>query len=129
MSDTERSEVADALSEHFAHGRLDHAELDERAARAMSARTRADLAELLDDLPQLRRWEPSPNTATSVGAPAVGAPRGRRREDLLIVAAAAAFVMMASSWWAWRWWRPQSISLIVLIASVGLLVRHALLAR
>jgi hypothetical protein len=52
-SDAERSEVADVLSRHFGEGRLDAAELDERLGRAMSARTRGDLASLVADLPAL----------------------------------------------------------------------------
>ena len=51
VSDAERQEVADRLGEHFAEGRLDQAEFDERAGRAMSAKTRADLSGLFDDLP------------------------------------------------------------------------------
>ncbi|MDA8038817.1 MAG: DUF1707 domain-containing protein [Actinomycetota bacterium] len=52
VSDAERAEVADELSKHFGEGRLDEAELNERLSRAMSAKTRADLAGLLDDLPR-----------------------------------------------------------------------------
>jgi len=47
----ERSEVADALSQHYAEGRLDNLEFNERTEHAMSAKTRADLATLLTDLP------------------------------------------------------------------------------
>jgi Domain of unknown function (DUF1707) len=52
VSDAERQEVADRLAEHFATGRLDQAEFDERVSRAMSAKTRADLTGLFDDLPE-----------------------------------------------------------------------------
>jgi hypothetical protein len=76
VSDAERQVVADRLAEHFAEGRLDQAEFDERAGRAMSAKTRADLAGLLDDLPD-------------AGAPAVregpGRPRRRPRSFLGMV--------------------------------------------
>jgi len=47
----ERSEVADALSQHFAEGRLDATEFNERTELAMNAKTRADLSTLLTDLP------------------------------------------------------------------------------
>ena len=43
VSDAERQAVVDRLAEHFADGRLDHAEFDERVGRAMSAKTQADL--------------------------------------------------------------------------------------
>jgi GntR family transcriptional regulator len=64
VSDAERAVVCGRLAEHFAAGRLDQAGFDERAGRAMAARTRGDLRGLLADLP-------------GAGAPAVpGFPRG-----------------------------------------------------
>ena len=53
VSDSERNEVADRLSRHFADGRLDQAEFKEHLDAAMSATTRGDLAGLFDDLPPL----------------------------------------------------------------------------
>ena len=52
VSDAERQAVTDRLAEHFGEGRLDQAEFDERVGRAMSAKTRADLNGLFDDLPE-----------------------------------------------------------------------------
>jgi len=52
VSDAERTEVADCLAAHFGEGRLDRAELDERVAQAMNAKTRGDLSGLFDDLPE-----------------------------------------------------------------------------
>jgi hypothetical protein len=51
ISNTERNEIADILSKHFAEGRLDSDEFDERVGKVMNAKTRGDLAGLLDDLP------------------------------------------------------------------------------
>jgi hypothetical protein len=51
VSDAERAEVTDRLSQHFSDGRLDEAEFHERVDRAMKAKTRADFAGLFDDLP------------------------------------------------------------------------------
>jgi hypothetical protein len=51
VSDAERQEVADRLAAHYADGRLDQAEFEERSGRAMNAKTRGDLAGLFDDLP------------------------------------------------------------------------------
>ena len=51
VSDAEREAVTDRLAEHFAAGRLDQAEFDDRVERAMSAKTRADLSGLFDGLP------------------------------------------------------------------------------
>src|SRR5579862_1832815 len=53
VSDAERTAVADQLSAHFAAGRLDQAEFDERMSRAMAAKTRGELPPLLADLPPL----------------------------------------------------------------------------
>jgi len=64
VSDVERNAVAERLSAHYADGRLDQAEFDERVSRAMSAKTRGDLAGLFDDLP-----DPEPAGASGVGGP------------------------------------------------------------
>jgi hypothetical protein len=60
VSDTERNEVADRLSRHFADGRLDQTEFKERLDAAMSAKTQGDLAGLFDDLPPLAMEPPPP---------------------------------------------------------------------
>ena len=48
----ERDAAASALSEHFAAGRLDQDELEERLDRAYAAKTGADLEPLFQDLPR-----------------------------------------------------------------------------
>ena len=53
VSDQERERVAADLREHFAQGRLDTDELEERLARAYSARTVEELNALRTDLPSL----------------------------------------------------------------------------
>jgi GntR family transcriptional regulator len=50
VSDAEREAAADRLAGQLAAGRLDRAEFDDRAGRAMRARTRGDLRELFADL-------------------------------------------------------------------------------
>ncbi len=50
-SDAEREAVVEELGDHMKAGRLDLAELDERVDRALRARTRRELAALLEDLP------------------------------------------------------------------------------
>jgi hypothetical protein len=82
VSDAERQAVTDRLAGHFADGRLDQIEFDERAGRAMSAKTRADLAGLLDDLPETGR----PGSGLpGTGAPAAPRRRGRPRSFLGLV--------------------------------------------
>ncbi len=66
VSDAERNAVAEQLAAHYADGRLDQAEFDERINRAMAAKTRGDLAGLFDDLP-----DPGP-----AGAPGSAGPGG-----------------------------------------------------
>ena len=68
VSDAERQAVTDRLAEHFADGRLDQAEFDERVGRAMNAKTRADLNGLFDDLP-----ETGAPAATDARGPGTGA--------------------------------------------------------
>ncbi|WUI02173.1 DUF1707 domain-containing protein [Spirillospora sp. NBC_00431] len=52
VGDAERDAVMLALHDHFAAGRLDRAELDERLGTALSAKTRGDLRALVRDLPE-----------------------------------------------------------------------------
>jgi DUF1707 SHOCT-like domain len=51
VSDTEREAAAAELQEHFASGRLNQAELDERLSAVFAAKTRGDLSTLFTDLP------------------------------------------------------------------------------
>ena len=89
VSDAERQAVADRLSEHFAAGRLDQAEFDDRIGRAMGAKTRADLGGLFADLPE-------------TGAPAVhGHPYRRRRHPILLLALIVVLAVAAAHAVAW----------------------------
>lgn len=51
VGDAERDEIASALHEHFARGRLTQEELDERLTAALSAKTAGDLRTVTEDLP------------------------------------------------------------------------------
>ena len=75
VSDAEREAVTGQLAEHFAAGRLDQAEFDDRVGRAMSARTRADLSGLFADLPET--GAPAvPELPRGGGSTPGGGPRG-----------------------------------------------------
>src|SRR6266487_697294 len=91
VSDAERQAVADRLAEHFSSGRLDQAEFDERVGKAMSAKTRADLNGLFDDLPE-------------TGAPAATDPSTgqlRRHRHPVLLAALIVFVAIAAAHVVW----------------------------
>lgn len=94
VSDAERQAVADRLAEHFSSGRLDQAEFDDRIGRAMSAKTRADLNGLFDDLP-----ETGAPAATDPTGP-TGQPRRRHRHPILL-AALIVFVAIAATHVVW----------------------------
>ncbi len=118
VSDAERRAVADRLGEHFADGRLDQAEFDERVNRAMSAKTRADLNGLFDDLPEM-------SSRPQTGAPAgPAAPTGLRRHRhpvlvlillVVITLAAAHAVVAATVPWLWL----GLVAAIVFLATRG----------
>ena len=84
VSDAEREAVCGRLAGHFAAGRLDQAEFDNRVARAMSAKTRADLRGLFADLsetgapagPSETGVPAGPELARGGGGPPGDGPRG-----------------------------------------------------
>jgi hypothetical protein len=52
IGDAEREQAVQALGDHFAQGRLEPHEFEERMTAAYAARTAADLEVLFDDLPR-----------------------------------------------------------------------------
>ena len=94
VSDAERQAVADRLAEHFSSGRLDQAEFDERVGKAMSAKTRADLNGLFEDLPETGA------PAATDPADLAGQPRRRHRHPILL-AALIVFVAIAAAHVVW----------------------------
>ncbi|AIJ20958.1 DUF1707 SHOCT-like domain-containing protein [Amycolatopsis methanolica] len=94
LSDAERTEAMDALSEHVRTGRLDIDEFGRRSAQVAAARTRSDLAPLFADLPAPRprvldRPVPARPPARKVGLGLL---------PLLVIAAVAAFVLTRGMW-------------------------------
>ena len=77
-SDRDRERTLDELRDHAAEGRLDLAELEERSAAALEARTLGDLAPLTRDLPRGARLR---------------APARRSREPWLRLALLAAMLV------------------------------------
>ena len=70
VSDAERNSVAELLGQHYADGRLDQAEFDERISRTMAAKTRGDLTGLFDDLPETGPAPEGPVSGRSSNRPA-----------------------------------------------------------
>jgi Domain of unknown function (DUF1707) len=125
VSDADRNAVAEQLGVHYADGRLDQAEFDERISRTMSAKTRGDLAGLFDDLP-----DPGPAVATGAAGP--GGPqapnvrprhRGGAFRSLILLA--IVIVLCSTAWHAMNsffffnipWFPIAVIVAIVLFAS------------
>jgi hypothetical protein len=112
VSDAERQAVTDRLAEHFADGRLDQAEFDDRVGRAMSAKTRADLSGLFSDLPE-------------TGAPAVADhPHRRRRHPVLLVVLLVLFIMATAHavLWVtmpWLWVAFLGVALLFATGAIG----------
>lgn len=73
VSDGDRERAMADLAQHYAEGRLEHEEYDERLDAIWTARTRADLAVLFGDLPRT----PAPQPAAAARPPARPAPAGR----------------------------------------------------
>ncbi|WP_222195675.1 DUF1707 SHOCT-like domain-containing protein [Modestobacter italicus] len=69
-ADADRSAVADVLGVHMSAGRLTVEEYDDRLARAWSARTYGELAELTTDLPAV----PARTAEQPASTPAAGSP-------------------------------------------------------
>lgn len=60
LSDADRQQALDVLGEHFAQGRLDRDELDERSDAVWSAKTYGDLSPVFADLPGRAAGTPQP---------------------------------------------------------------------
>jgi TM2 domain-containing membrane protein YozV len=81
IGNSERDQAVQALGEHFAQGRLEPYEFEERAAAAYAARTAAELDRLFEDLPYTGAQHPTlaqpgrhGTGAYSLAAPPAGGP-------------------------------------------------------
>ena len=92
VSDAERQAVADRLAQHFSEGRLDQAEFDDRVGRAMTAKNRADLSGLFDDLPE---------TGALAAPDMPHMPQRRRRHPVLLIALLVVAIIATAHvlWW------------------------------
>jgi hypothetical protein len=85
LSDAERNEAIEALSEHVRTGRLDLDEFGARSAKASAAKTRHDLVPLFADLPA-----PRPSV---LDAPVPVTPARRLSSGVVPIAALIAVVL------------------------------------
>jgi len=98
VSDAERNSVAEILGQHYAEGRLDQAEFDDRISRTMAAKTRGDLAGLFDDLP-----ENGPSGAGPSGPADPAVPyRGPRRRGGIVRALLLVLLVFICANFAWH---------------------------
>jgi hypothetical protein len=97
VSDAERNEVAELLAKHYADGRLDQGEFDDRVTTAMAAKTRGDLMGLFDDLPDS---DSTPGAGPTAGGTAV--PYRRRRRTGLLRALLLVVAVMICANIAWH---------------------------
>ena len=128
VSDADRNAVAEQLGAHYADGRLDQAEFDERISRTMAAKTRGDLAGLFDDLP-----DPHPGSAGTPGTTGPGGPapyvRPRRRSGAFrsLILLAIVIVLCSTAWHAMNsffFFNIPWFPIAVIVAIVLLLSRH-----
>jgi hypothetical protein len=82
-SDEERDRAVELLRQHAASGRLTASELEERTEKAYAAKTRADLAAVLQDLPEPAPGQPTPQGKARRWYVAIlGRPQRRARSRL-----------------------------------------------
>ena len=93
-SDADRSAVASALGEHYAHGRLDDEEFDARSTRALSAVYVDELDGLFHDLPPARPTQPAAPVVARRPAPPRSRSTSRRPPVAVLVMVAVAVVVL-----------------------------------
>ena len=86
IGDSDRERAMADLAQHYADGRLDHEEYDERLDAIWTARTRADLAVLFSDLPRPQVTYPPARVAQ---------PKGDRRFRLPLLPVLALLVVLS----------------------------------
>lgn len=93
IADSDRERAMSDLAGHYADGRLDHEEYDERLDAIWTARTRADLAVIFSDLPRPQEAYPAP-PARAESRP-IG--RGRRFPLLPVIAVLVVLSMITEA--------------------------------
>ncbi len=99
VSDADREQVTSRLREHYAEGRLDSDELDERVTAALNAKTFGDLRRVMADLPDAA-MEPGPAAQSPqwTGRPRMMPWRGPRLLPLALILLIAAIAIPGAGW-------------------------------
>jgi len=107
IGDTERDAAVTALGEHFAAGRIDAQEFEDRSSAAWAARSAGALAPLFEDLPA-----PHPRTTTAGSAPRPERTHrpgwGPRMGPIPMIALLVTLAVVTGAWFpiavlAWFW--------------------------
>jgi hypothetical protein len=99
VGDEDRARVTSLLAEHYASGRLDLSELDERSTLALAAVRRHELDALLADLPEL--------VQSGRDTPVASSSRGARPRVPMVLLAALAVVLVVATQGAALWCLPM----------------------
>ena len=105
--DVDRARATSLLSDHYAQGRLDDSELDERTSRALTAVYTDELDDLFVDLPGAPVTTPVVRPDRSTPATASRAPQRHSLVPVLLVAAVLLVVLTrgAALWLLFpMWW-------------------------
>jgi Flp pilus assembly protein TadB len=126
VSDAERNAVAELLGQHYADGRLDQAEFDDRVSRTMAAKTRGDLAGLFDDLPEAGPAGAGPDGPAGPTAPYRG-PRRRSGIGRALLLLILVFICANVAWHAFTslFFIQPLVWAFVIIAVIMLVNRSA----
>jgi hypothetical protein len=135
ISDAERAEVSDRLSQHYGEGRLDEAEFGKRLDQAMHAVTQSDLDGLFDDLPDGAAGHAGPaasgqaRSPEPAGADCRSRPRSRRPASrlpgLVLLIVLAAIVGNVLTHLFIPWILIAAVVGVVLLRSTGRRHRHS----
>lgn len=100
IGDAERDRALAELGDHFAAGRLNREEFDQRADQAMQARFSSDLAPLFADLPQAPT-APPPGRPTPPAPAGFGPPQLLWLLPIMMVGAIAGAVLLHAPFLIW----------------------------
>ena len=104
IGDSERDQAVSLLGDHFAAGRLNREELDERIDQAMQARFSTELGPLFADLPGSEPMADRPAGQFRAGPPAYAAPLFFLG-PLLLIGAVVTAIVLSAPWvlWVFLW--------------------------